>query len=76
MIPCMNLMKMDPVHDEDIDDCLQWRHYVGVGSGARNNLGPHKVMTYVGGSGGFSARNVLNLGSLKWHFLHFESTFE
>ena len=30
---------------------LQWRHYVSVGPGARNNLGPHKVMTYINGAG-------------------------
>ena len=53
---------------------IQWRHYVGVGPGARKRLGPHKVMIYVRGSGGFSARRFLNLGSLKRHFLHFEST--
>ena len=27
---------------------------MSVGPGARNNLGPHKVMTYINGAGGFS----------------------
>ena len=36
----------------------QWRHYVSVGPGARNNLGPHKVMTYINGAGGFSTKNI------------------
>ena len=35
------------------------------------------VMTYVRGSGEILRQKILNLGwSLKWHFLHFESTFE
>ena len=37
---------------------IQWRHYVSVGPGARNNLGPHKVMTYINGAGGFSTKNI------------------
>ena len=36
----------------------QWRHYVSVGPGARNNLGPHKVMTYIIGAGRFSTQNI------------------
>ena len=56
--------------------CSQWQHYMDVGPGVKIFFGPHKVMTYVGRSGGISARKFMNLGSLKWHFLHFESTFE
>ena len=31
---------------------------------------------FLGGSGGMPPGNVLKFGSLKWHFLHFEGTFE
>ena len=37
---------------------VQWRHYVSVGPGAWNNLGPHKVMTYINGAGVFSTKNI------------------
>ena len=49
---------------------------MGVDPGARQKFGPPQSDDKCRGSGGFSARNVLNLGSLKWHFLHFESTFK
>ena len=29
-----------------------------MGPGARKHLGPHKVMTYIRGAGGFSAKNI------------------
>ena len=31
---------------------------MSVGTGARNNLGPHKVMTYINGAEGFSTKNI------------------
>ena len=58
---------------------MQWQHYMGVGPGAKNKMGPLPQsgdICMVSVPGGFSPGKLLNLGSLKWHFLHFERNFE
>ena len=71
-----------PVHKRSLPGGLskmQWQHYMGVGPGAKNKMGPLPQsgdICMVSVPGGFSPGKLLNLGSLKWHFLHFERNFE